>query len=390
MNDFLFQIPTRLYFGKGEEPMVGKRIREYGGSRVLLHYGGRSIQKTGLYDNVLRYLKDAGLTVCELGGVQPNPRLSLCRKGIEICRREGVDFILAVGGGSVIDSAKCISLGVFCDGDVWDYYTGAKKEPERVLPICSILTIPAAGSEGNSGSVITNEDGNFKLGYGHPSLYPVFSILNPETTFTLPPYQTAAGAVDTIAHTLSAYITDDTESFFVQSIGESVIRTVVRYAPKALENPTDYNARAQLMWAATMAANGSISTGCLSDGTSHIVEHELSALYDITHGAGLAIVIPGWFKYIYKKRPETFARFANRIFGIEIDPYDLEGTALKGIAALERFFQSLGMPVRLSEADIGEDRFEEIAERCYARFGKYGQIQKFGKRDTVNILNLCK
>ena len=390
MNDFLFQIPTKLYFGKGEEPMIGNRIREHGGSRVLLHYGGGSIKKTGLYDNVIRYLKEAGREVFELGGVQPNPRLSLCRRGSEICRREGVDFILAVGGGSVIDSAKCISLGVFCDGDAWDYFTGKKAAPERVLPICSILTIPAAGSEGNCGSVITNEDGNYKLGYSHPSLFPVFSILNPETTFTLPPYQTAAGAVDTIAHTLGAYITDDTESYLVQNIGESVIRTVVKYAPIALENPTDYNARAQLMWAATTAANSTISNGCRHDGTSHIVEHELSALYDITHGAGLAIVIPGWFKYIYKKRPETFARLANRIFGIEIDPYDLEGTALKGILALERFFQDLGMPVRLSEVNIGEEYFEEIAERCYARFGEYGQIQNFGKQDTVNILNLCR
>ena len=390
MNDFLFQIPTKLYFGKGEEPMIGNRIREHGGSRVLLHYGGGSIKKTGLYDNVIRYLKEAGLEVFELGGVQPNPRLSLCRRGSEICRREGVDFILAVGGGSVIDSAKCISLGVFCDGDAWDYFTGKKAAPERVLPICSILTIPAAGSEGNCGSVITNEDGNYKLGYSHPSLFPVFSILNPETTFTLPPYQTAAGAVDTIAHTLGAYITDDTESYLVQNIGESVIRTVVKYAPIALENPTDYNARAQLMWISSLCCCPTLTVGLPGDGTTHNIEGVVDGIYDKTHGAVLSVVLLGWMKYIMDAGVPRFAEMAVRLFDVEYDHENPRLTALEGIRRFEQWIGGIGMPTRFSQLGIDDARFGEIAKRVCAQAGVYGNMVKLGEKETREILELCK
>lgn len=368
MINFEYHMPTKVIFGKKTEYEVGKELASNGATKVLLHYGKDSIKRTGLYDRVVHSLNDAGIDYVELGGVKPNPVLSLVRKGVELCRKEKVDFILAVGGGSVIDSAKAIGIGVPYDGDVWDFYTD--KPVEECLPIGVVLTIPAAGSETSFNSVITNEDGNLKRGIAGYSMRPKFAILNPELPMTLPPYHMACGAVDIMAHVMERYFTPVDNVCFTDRLCEGTLKTVIENIPKVLANNNDYDAWAEIMWAGSVAHNGLLGTGRQEDWGSHMIEHEISGIYDVAHGAGLAVVFPAWMTYVYKKDLNRFAQFANRVWGVEYKPYDLEGMALEGIAKLKSFFSSIGMPVSLAELGVPTDRISEMASkvRCKGSF----------------------
>ena len=317
MENFEFYSPTRIIFGRGTEEKVGELTKEYG-TKVLLHYGGGSIKKYGLYDKVVKSLQDAGVDFIELGGVQPNPRLGLVKEGIKICRENDIDFILAVGGGSVIDSAKAISLGVPYEGDVWDFFMG-KALPEKNLPVGVVLTIPAAGSESSNSVVITKEEGLLKRSCNNDINRPVFAIMNPELTFTLPPYQTASGVVDMMAHIMERYFTHQTDVDLTDGLCESMLKTIMKNALIVMEEPDNYDARAELMWAGTLAHNGLVGTGRIGDWASHAIEHELSAMYDVAHGAGLAVVFPAWMKYVYKHNVNRFAQFAVNVFNVDYD-----------------------------------------------------------------------
>lgn len=387
MINFTFQNPTKIIFGKGTESKVGYESQKYG-TKVLLHYGGGTIKRTGLYDKVVQSLEASGMTIFEFGGVQPNPRLSLVREGIEICRKNRISFILAVGGGSVIDSAKAIAAGVPYDGDVWDFYT-EKAKIKSALPIGVVLTIPAAGSESSTGSVITNEDGWYKRPTGSSFIIPKFAIMNPELTYTLPPYQTAAGAADMMAHIFERYFTNEHNVDLTDRLSEAALKTIIKNVPIALKEPTNYAARAEIMWAGTIAHNGLLGTGRIEDWATHDIEHELSGIYDITHGAGLAILFPAWMKYVYKQDINRFAQFAIRVWDVEPDFNNLENTVLEGIKKTKTFFKNIGLPTSLVEANIPEDRFEEMAMKA-TEVHPLGSFVKLEKEDVFNILKLAK
>lgn len=387
MNNFTFHNSTRIIFGKGNENTVGSEVRKYS-KKVLLHYGGGSIKKSGLYDKVVKSLKEAGVEHIELGGVKPNPRLSLVYEGIDLCKKNDIDFILAVGGGSVIDSAKAIAVGVLYDGDVWDLYM-KKATADKALPIGTILTIPAAGSESSESSVITKEEGQLKRDIGYDFIRPKFSILNPELCSTLPPYQVACGAADIMAHVMERYFTNTPNVEFTDRLSEATLVTMINNVPRVLKDLNDYDTFAEVMWAGTIAHNGLLGTGREQDWASHMIEHELSGIYDIAHGAGLAIVFPAWMKYVYKRNVNRFVQFAVRVWKVEQDFENPERTALEGIARMEDFFRSIGLPVRLSEAGITDNRFEEMAEKA-AGTGTLGGFMKLNKDDIVNIYKLAK
>lgn len=387
MLNFNFQNKTEIIFGKGVEKQVGEKISEYG-KKVLLHYGGTSLKKFGLYDKIVKNLKEAGIEIFELGGVLPNPRLSLVREGIKICKENDVDFILAVGGGSAIDSAKAIGAGVKYNGDVWDFFE-RKVMVSETLPVGVVLTIPAAGSEASSGSVITNEDGWYKKSFGGNVIRPKFAIMNPEVTYTLPSYQTAAGAVDVMSHVLERYFTNEKHVELTDRLSEAVLKTVILNTPKALDFPEDYNARAEIMISSTIAHNSLLDMGRQSDWASHGIEHELSGIYDITHGAGLAIIFPAWMKYVYKSDIDRFAQFAIRVWNVDMNFNDPEATVLEGIKRTEEFFTSIGMPTRLSQAEIDSERFEEMAAKATEN-GTLGNFVKLNKEDIVNIYRLAE
>ena len=383
MRDFEFLSPTKIIFGRNSEAKVGREVKNYS-RKILLHYGKGSIIRTGLYDRVVKSLKEEGIDFIELGGVQPNPRVSLVREGIEICRKNGINLILAIGGGSVIDSSKAIAVGVPYSGDVWDFYAG-KMEPKTALPVGVVLTIPAAGSEASKSSVITNEDGWYKRSINTEIIRPRFAIMNPEVTFTLPPYQTACGAADIMAHVMERYFTNDKGVNFTDRLCEATLKTVIYNVPIVLKKPDDYDARAQIMWASTIAHNDLLSTGRTGDWASHGIEHELSGIYDIAHGAGLAIVFPAWMRYVYKHNIERFIQFAVNVWNVEPNFESPERIALEGVERLKRFFKDIGLPTSLSEANIGEDRLEEMAAKATER-GELGEFVKLKKEDVLNIL----
>ena len=387
MENFTFRNGTRIIFGKDTENQVGIETARYGG-KVLLHYGGGSIKKYGLYGQVLKSLKCAGLEIIELGGVQPNPRLSLVKKGIDICRKEKVNFILAVGGGSVIDSAKAIAAGIPYSGDVWDFYTG-KAVAKEVIPLGVVLTIPAAGSETSVATVITKEEGSYKRSFESEILRPKFAILNPEISYTLPSYQTSCGISDIITHVMERYFTRAQNVDLTDRLCEATLKTVIDNAPLVLREPENYNARAEIMWAGTIAHNDLLNTGRIGDWASHGIEHELSGIYDIAHGAGLSIIFPAWMKYVYKKDLERFAQFAVRLWNVEADFKNVEKVALVGIGKLEEFYKKIGLPITLKEADIPYDRLEEMAERCTER-GTVGNFVSLNRDDVLNILMLAR
>lgn len=386
MNNFMFQSPTKFIFGRDTENQIGAEVKKFS-SKILLHYGGGSIKKSGLYDRAVKSLKEAGVDFVELGGVKPNPRLSLVREGIEICRKNNVDFILAVGGGSVIDSAKAIALGTVYDGDVWDFYTG-KAVPEKALSLGVILTIPAAGSEGSPGSVITNEEGWYKRAVNDDILRSKVTIENPELTFTLPPYQTACGAADIMAHIMERYFTNVKNVDFTDRLCEAGLKTIIKNVPIALKEPENYDARAEIMWTSTIAHNNLFDTGRIGDWASHDIEHEISGIYDVAHGAGLATIFPAWMKYTYKHDVNRFIQFATRVWNIEPDFNNPEKTALEGIAALENFFKSIGLPTSFKELNVPFDRAEEMAAKATEN-GPVGQFVKLYKEDVYNIYKLA-
>ncbi len=390
MVDFNFYNGTEIIFGKGRENEIGKYASKYG-KRVLLHYGGGSIKRTGLYDRVMKSLNDSGIEVFELGGVKPNPRLGLVYEGIEICRKENIDLILAVGGGSAIDSAKAISVGVPYDGDVWDFFDD-KAVPEKSLPVATILTIPAAGSESSTGCVITKEEGLLKRAGAEPyCMYPRFSILNPELAFTLPKEQIGYGVADILAHLMERYFTNVKHVELVDRMIEAVMKTIINNAPLALEKPDDYDVWSEIMLGGAFAHNNSLSSGRIGDWASHMIEHELSGIYDIAHGAGLAIVFPAWMKFVYKNDIDRFVQFAVRVWNVENDYFDKEKTALAGIKAMETFFKSMNLPIRLSELNISNDRFEEMAIKAtWGESFELGNFVKLKKDDIVNIYKLAE
>lgn len=388
VQNFVFYNKTKIIFGRGTENQIEKEINALGKKKVLIHYGGGSIKKTGLYEKVAGVLKDAGLEYIELGGVKPNPSLSLVREGIELCRREKVDFILAVGGGSVIDSSKAIAAGIPYNGDVWDFYD-RKAVIREALPIGVILTLPAAGSETSTATVITNDEKQLKRGTGSMFLRPEFAIMNPELTFTLPPYQTAAGITDMLAHIMERYFTRERHVDLTDHLCEAVMKTIVKNAPLVIEWPENYDARAEIMWAGTLAHNGLLGTGRIEDWGTHMIEHELSALYDLTHGAGLAIIFPAWISYVSEAYPEKIMKFFHTVFDVEATFDDSQYMIEEGIKRLKAFYRSIGMPVSLKEAGITEKRYEEMAEKCTV-FGPVGNFMKLDKTDVIKIYELAE
>ena len=375
MDNFTFYSPTFFAFGKGMELEAGKYVKEFGGSKALLHYGGGSVVRSGLLDRVKGSLEEAGVSYVELGGVQPNPRSGLVYEGIDLCRKEGVDFILAVGGGSVIDSGKAIAAGTIYDGDFWDFYQG--KRVEKALPVGTVLTIAAAGSEGSPDSVITKEEGMFKRGASGNALRPKFSILNPELTQTLPAFQTAAGATDIMAHLYERYLTNTNEVEVTDRLIEALLLTMKHEAPRVIADPDNYEARANIMWAGMMAHNNSCGVGRSQDWNSHGIEHELSALYDCAHGAGLAVTMPAVFRYVMKHDVMRFAQVAVRVWGCQMDFANPEATALAGIDAFQNFLTSIGMPSNFEELGAKEEDIPKLVEVLCRGDGRNGSISGF-------------
>lgn len=389
MDNFTFQNPTKIIFGKEAENKVGMEVSKYS-KKILLHYGGGTIKTTGLYDRVVASLKKAGVSYVELAGVKPNPRLSLVQEGIKLCRDNEIDFILAIGGGSVIDSSKAISIGVPYSGDVWDFYLG-KARIKKALPIGTILTIPAAGSESSTGSVITNEDGFYKRAINSNLVYPKFSILNPELAFTLPKYQVACGSADIMAHLMERYFTNSENVELTDRLIEATMKTVINNVTTVLDQADNYDAWAEIMWSGTVAHNNLLNTGRVGDWGSHDIEHELSGIYDVAHGAGLAVIFPAWMQYVYNHDINRFAQFAVRVWNVENSFWSPEETALKGIRCVENFFKTLGLPTSLKELGITDDRLEEMASKATkSDTSTVGNFIKLNKKDVYNILRLAQ
>ena len=388
MNNFEFYSPTAVYFGRDNTGKIGPAIRQFGGSKVLLHYGSDRVLKNGLMDKVVASLKAEGLEYVMLGGVVPNPRVALVREGAELCRREKVDFIFAVGGGSVIDSAKGIAIAACNDFDVWDAYSG-KVEIEKALPNANILTLAAAGSETSKHTVLTNEEGWLKRGYGSSLLRPCFCVLDPELLYTLPPYQTASGIVDILMHTLDRYFTPGGYTETTDVIAEQILRIVMRYGKLCMENPKDYQARAEVLWAGSLSHNDLTGLGRIPDFAAHDLEHELSALYDVTHGAGLAAVWGSWARYVYKANVMRFARYATNVLDIPLDFINPENTALEGIRKTEEYFASIDMPINITDLvgkEVSDADIELMAEKCSNGGRKtIGSFKKLGKADMLEI-----
>jgi alcohol dehydrogenase YqhD (iron-dependent ADH family) len=389
MENFVFYSPTYFVFGKEEENHTGQYVKRFGGSKVLIHYGGGSVVRSGLLDRVKASLKAEGIDFAELGGVKPNPRSGLVYEGIDLCRREKVDFVLAVGGGSTIDSAKAIAAGVVYDGDFWDFFQ--EKEITKALPIGTVLTISAAGSEGSPDAVITYEDGMYKRGASGEALRPSFSILNPALTQTLPPYQIACGITDIMAHLLERYFTTTKEVEVTDRMIEGLLLTMIHEAPRVIQDPNNYQAQANIMWAGMMAHNNSCGVGRTQDWASHNIEHELSAIYDCAHGAGLAVVFPAWMTYNLKQDVARFAQLAVRVWGCQMDFANPEATAKAGIEAFRRFLKSIGMPQNFAELGAREEDIEKMAHlACYGdvRQGTIGGFVELGEKDVISIYRL--
>lgn len=393
MSLYTYFTPTKVVFGKGAEDQVGTLVREQGCKKVLIHYGGGSARRSGLLDRVEKALDSAGLAHVSLGGVVPNPRLSLVYEGIRLARAEGVDLILAVGGGSVIDSAKAIGYGVAANGDVWDYYDG-KRQPTACLPVGAVLTISAAGSEMSNSSVITREEDGLKRGCKSELCRPVFAVMDPELTMTLPPYQTACGCADILMHTMERYFNHGDNLALTDGIAEALMRTVLRYALVLKEQPDNYEARAEIMWAGSLSHNG--LTGFGTDGgdwATHKIEHELSGMFDVAHGAGLTAVWGSWARYVCRERLDRFVQFALRVMDVEAAEDDYQ-TALRGIEAMEAFFRSIDMPTSLTALGVSptDAQITEMAEKCIQAVGgkTLGVVKPLTVQDVAAIYQAAK
>jgi len=387
MTNFEYCNKTKIIFGKGTENQIGKETVQYA-KRILLHHSGGSTVRSGLIDKVKKSLKEAGIEWIELTGVVANPRLSLVKEGVDIVKKEKLEMIIAVGGGSAIDSSKAIAVGAVNDGELWDFFE-RKRATDKALPVGTIVTIPAAGSESSISSVITNEEGPWKRGINFQCIRPVFSIMNPELTYTLPPYQTACGITDMMAHIMERYFTKEPNVELTDELCEGTLRTIIRNARKIFSGgENDYAARAEIMWAGALAHNGLLDTGRTGDWASHALDHELSALFEIAHGAGLAIIFPAWLKYNIKEDTKRLARFAVKVWGADGAYYDLEQAALEGISRMENFFKSIGMPVRFSDTNIDAARIPEMAKRA-VHFGPIGNYRKLEEKDAAAIYKLA-
>ena len=387
MENFNFYSPTEFVFGKGRAAETGSFVKKYGGSKVLIHYGGGSAVKSGLIGIVRKSLDDAGIAYCELGGVKPNPRDTLVYKGIELCREENVDFILAVGGGSVIDSAKAIAIGVPYDGDFWDMYSG--KPIEKALPVATVLTIAAAGSEGSGDSVITKEDGMLKRGAGSDHLRPRFSVMDPALTQTLPAYQTACGATDIMAHVFERYFTNTREVEITDRLCEAVLLTMLKETPRVIADPDNYEARANIMWAGTVAHTNLCGVGREQDWNSHGIEHELSGMYDVAHGAGLAVIMPAWMEYVHGHNVMRFCQMATRVFGCQMNYEDPEATAVEGIRRFRTFLHGIGMPINFAELGAKEEDIPALVEKFGIGDGRTGGFMKLSAADITAIYKIA-
>ncbi|MCM3588442.1 iron-containing alcohol dehydrogenase [Mesobacillus maritimus] len=385
MDNFTFLNPTKLVFGKGQLDQLTKEISRYG-KKVLLVYGGGSIKRSGLYDDVQKLLAEMGATVFELSGVEPNPRLSTANKGIKICKEEGVEFILAVGGGSVIDCTKLIAAGAKYDGDAWDIVT-KKVFAKEALPFGTVLTLAATGSEMNSGSVITNWETKEKHGWGSPVTFPKFSILDPVHTFSVPKNQTIYGIVDMMSHVLEHYFHQAEMTEFQDRMCEGLLLTVMETAPKLLDDLENYDHRATILYCGTMALNGMLSMGFRGDWATHNIEHAVSAVYDIPHGGGLAILFPNWMKHNLHVKPERFKKLAVRVFGVTSDGKNDEEIGMEGIEKLREFWNSIGAPSRLADYDIDDSQLEVMADKAMVN-GEFGNFTKLNKEDVLKIYQM--
>ena len=393
MKDFKFYAPTEVVFGKESEEHLVEMIKKYGGHKVLIHYGGQSAERSGLLASVRSMLKEGGVDFVEMGGVKPNPRLEMVHRGIDLCRKEGVDFLLAVGGGSVIDSCKAIGMGMTYDGEVWNIYARTYT-PTETLPVGVVLTIPAAGSEMSDASVITNEDGDLKIGFSSNICRPKFAIMNPVRTVTLPPYQTACGATDIMMHTMERYFGSVDDMTLIDNIAEALLRTVKDSVFHVLRNPEDYRNRACIMWASSLGHNDLTGDRSYSDFATHQIEHELSALFDVAHGAGLAALWPSWARYVYKENVSRFVRFAVNVMDVPNDFTNPEATALAGIEAMERFYRAIGMPTSIRELigrEITEDEIKLLALKCSHHDGRtIGSFKVLRRHDMEEIYRMAK
>ena len=388
MDNFNFYSPTEFVFGRDRENETGKYVKKYGGTRVLIHYGSGSAVKSGLLDRVKKSLDIEGVFYTELGGVKPNPRDTLVYEGIEICRRENIDFILCVGGGSVIDSAKGIAAGALYDGDFWDFYTD-KAEIEKALPVGTVLTIAAAGSEGSGASVVTQESTKLKRDTGSDLLRPKFSVLNPQLTCTLPAFQTACGAADIMAHVFERYFTNTTEVEITDRLCEAVLLTMIKETPRVIADPDNYEARANIMWAGTVAHNDIVGVGRIQDWNSHAIEHELSGMYDVAHGAGLAVIMPSWMEFVMFHNVMRFAQMAVRVFGCQMNFENPEVTAKEGIRAFRSFLHSIGLPVNFAELGAREEDIPALVKNLGLGDGKTGGFVNLSSDDVAEIYRIA-
>lgn len=394
IKNFEYCVSTNVIFGRDSHKDTGKIIKNYGFKKIMLHYGMGSVKKSGLYDEIVKSLNENGIDFTELGGAEPNPKIGLVREGVSVCKRENVEMILAVGGGSVIDSAKVMAIAALSDYDAWDF-SCQRQKAERSLPVGCVLTIAASGSETSTSAVITNNvDGNLKRGFNSEQNRPLFAILNPCLTFSVSKYQTACGIVDIMMHTLERYFTTSKPFKITDSISEGLLRTVIDAGKRAIDNPCDYDARANLMWAGSLSHNGITGLGTAHFMECHQIEHELSGMFDsVAHGAGLAVIFPAWAKYILKYNVDRFFEFAVNVWGI--NPYGKEkyDVAMLGIEKCEEFFKSIGMPVKLNELniDVSDGQIEEMAEKC-TFFGKrtLPDYIELGKKEIIDIYNLAK
>lgn len=390
MENFSFKNSTRLIFGKDIHQDIGKYTKSYG-SKILLHYesDGDLIKKLGIYNTIINSLNENNIEYIELGGVVPNPRLSLVKKGIEICKDEKIDFILAIGGGSVIDSAKAISLGAKYDGDVWDFFTG-KGEAKSSLGVGVVLTIPGSGSEMSESSIISCEELKMKCVCDTEENFPAFSMLDPQVCYTIPKKLMACGVADIMSHIMERYFSKVKDTQLNDALLEAAMRTVVEFGPKIIEDPKNYNNCAQIMWSSTIAHNGMIAAGKIADWASHRIEHEISAIYDITHGAGMAIIFPAWLKYVKDKNNiEFLSKFAKNVFSIE-ENKDKDLMAIKGIEKLEEFFNNLGLDTHLEKFNINDEDFEVMAKKALGNSETLGRFKELNKDDIINILKISK